>query len=105
MDVVAEHRLLALYPDGAAMPVCLRVGRPRPYPLGDWVCPIQAEGLRIWEGPREFCGVDSWQALMLALRLLREMLAAEIEAGAVFHWEDGEHPISVEVLFSVHKIV
>jgi hypothetical protein len=104
MDVVAERRLLALFPDGASVPVCLRVGRPRPHPLGDWVCPVQAEGLRIWEGPSEFFGVGSWQALMIGLRFLREMLAAEMDKGAVFHWEDGEHAISLEELFSLHKI-
>jgi hypothetical protein len=36
---------------------------------------------------------------MLSLRFLRSMLAAEAERGAMFHWEGGEHAVSVEELF------
>jgi hypothetical protein len=104
MDVVAEHRLIATFSDSGAVPVWLRVGRPRPHPKGDWVCPVQGEGLRLWEGPSELFGVGSWHALMVGLRFLHEMLAAEVRQGAVFHWEDGEHAISVEELFVLHAI-
>jgi hypothetical protein len=41
---------------------------------------------------------------MLGLMFLRRMLAAEIERGAVCHWEDGEHSISVEQLFVLDPI-
>jgi hypothetical protein len=104
MDVVAEHRLIATFPNSEAVPVCLRVGRPRPEPMGDWVCPVQGEGLRLWEGPSELLGVSSWHALMIGLRFLREMLAAEVRKGAVFHWEGSEHAISVEELFALLAI-
>src|SRR5438876_681954 len=56
MDVIAEHRLEAHYPDGVVVSVCLRVGRPKPHSNGDYVCPVQAEGLRLWQGPKEFWG-------------------------------------------------
>jgi hypothetical protein len=104
MDVIAERRLVALFPDGGPVPVCLRVGRPAPHPKGDSVCPVQAEGLRLWEGPGEVFGVDSWQALTLGLRFLQSMLAAETERGAVFHWEGGERAVSVEELFALGEI-
>jgi hypothetical protein len=104
MDVIAEHKLLALYPDGTASPVCLRVGRPEPRSDGDWVCPVQGEGLRLWEGPTELFGVGSWHALMIGLRFLREILASEVRQGAVLHWEGGEHSTSVDELFVLHEI-
>jgi hypothetical protein len=104
MDVIAEHRLVALFPDGGPVPVCLRVGRPTPHPNGDYVCLVQAEGLRVWEGPSAIVGVGSWHALLLGLRFLRSMLAAEVKGGAVFHWEGGQHEVSVEELFVLHAI-
>ena len=81
-----------------------RVGRPYPHPKGDHACQVQAEGLRLWQRPTEIYGVGTWHALMLGLRFLRTMLAAEAERGAVFHWEGGEHAVSVEELFVLGPI-
>jgi hypothetical protein len=104
MDVIAERRLVALFPDTGPVPISLRVGRPVPHPQGDWVCPVQAEGLRLWQGPSEIFGAGSWHALMLGLRFLRSMLVAEADRGAVFHWEGAEEAISVETLFVLGEI-
>jgi hypothetical protein len=41
---------------------------------------------------------------MCGLGFLRQILAAEIEQGAVLHREDGELAISVDELFCLHKI-
>jgi hypothetical protein len=92
-----------LFPNIGPVPVCIRVGRPVPHPKGAWACPVQAEELRLWQGPSEICGEDSWQAPTLGLRFLQLMLAQEVERGAVLHWEDGEHAISIEELFVLHK--
>ena len=102
MDVVAEKRLVAVYPDGASTPIHLRVGRPMPHPRGDWFCEVVAEGLRHWQGPSKICGVETWQALMLGLRFLREVVRSEVRDGAVFHWEDGEHVLYIDKLFPFH---
>jgi hypothetical protein len=45
-------------------------------------------------------GVDSWQALNLALRLLEELLKNEIARGAVLKRSSDDDPITVEMLFS-----
>lgn len=104
MEVIAERELLALFPNGEAAKVILRIGRPVTHRDGDWACPVQAEGLRLWQGPTEIRGVGSWHALMCGQRFLRNILTAEVEQGAVFHWEDGEHPIDIEELFVLHEI-
>ncbi|WP_157369443.1 hypothetical protein [Zavarzinella formosa] len=92
MDVIAEQRLDLLYPDGELVPVHIRIGRPQPHPdgKGDWGCLAEATGLRIWDGPQEFFGEGSLQALMLTARFLHSMLLAEIERGAAMPvWPDG----------------
>ena len=103
MDVIAEYQLVAKLPDSDPVTVSLRIGRPTPHPQGDFVCSVQAEGLQIWQGPSDIFGVGSWHALMLGLHFMRSMLTAEVKRGAVLYWEDGEHPISVEELFALHK--
>jgi Domain of unknown function (DUF6968) len=104
MDLVAERVLVALYPDGESVHVHLRIGRPVPHPNGDWCCEVAAEGLRLWRGPKPFRGVDSWQALLIGLQFLRDILSREAERGAVYHWEGGEHPIRVDELFGLREI-
>jgi len=104
MEVIAEQRLFALFQDGEKASVRLCVGRPVTRSNGSWICPVDAEGLRLWEGPTEFLGAGSWHALMLGLRFLREILSAEIKQGAVFHFEGGKKHVSVEELFVLHEI-
>ena len=103
MDVIAEYQLVAKLPDSDPVTVSLRIGRPTPHPRGDFVCSVQAEGLGLRQEPIEIFGVSSWQALMLGLWFMRSTLAAEVARGAKFYWEDGEHAISVEELFALHK--
>ena len=103
MDTLAEQQLAVLYSDGELVPVRLRIGRPSPHPKGDFVCSVQADGLRLWQGPTEFAGVSSFQALVLGLRFLYHVLSFEVENGAVVHWEDGEHTLDVHELFALHK--
>jgi hypothetical protein len=105
MSVVAEHRLDVLYPDGQMVPVLIRVGLPRPHPQGDYVCSVEAHGMRIWQGPSELSGVGSFHALMIGIRFLYKMLSSEVEQGAILHWEGGKQFLNLDELFVLHKIV
>ena len=104
MEVIAERKLFALFPNGKTANVYLCVGRPAAHPNGDWVCPVHAEGLRLWQGPTNLFGVGSWHALMIGLRFLHKILSAEVQQGAVFHYEGGKQPIEVDELFMLHYI-
>ena len=105
MDVIAEHRVDVLYPDGEIRPVHLRIGRPRPHPegRGDWGCVVQAEGLRLWEGPAELFGEGSLHALMIGAGFLHRMLCSEVERGAVPRWPGGTAVLCVDDLFVLTK--
>jgi hypothetical protein len=98
MDWIAETPLRCLYPDGTSVAVTLRVGRPKPHKFG-WACAVAAEGLRVWEGPNEIIGIDSWHALMLALRFLQEMLNREVDRGAVLYWPEETSAKTVQEMF------
>jgi hypothetical protein len=104
VDVIAEHRIDVLYPDGERDPVLFRVGRPRPHPEGDHACPVSAGGLRIWSGETELRGVGSFHALMIGVRFLYDMLSVEVERGATLHREDGGDALDLTDLFVLYKV-
>jgi hypothetical protein len=61
--------------DGRSTPAVLRIGRPQEHPEGDWVCSVQITGLGEDE-VYEAAGVDSLQALVMALQMARTTLQA-----------------------------
>jgi hypothetical protein len=78
-DVLAERRLEAIGADGSRTAVTLSIGRPFPDPLpgGDWCCCFRVSGLGDG-GVRAAFGVDSLQALLLAIyRIQLELAAAD----------------------------
>jgi hypothetical protein len=72
---------------GAARPVQLRLGMPRPSPKGDWECPYQIVGLGK-SRPQVACGLDGMQALLMAVEALRVTME---ESGKRLAWEGGEN--------------
>lgn len=58
---------------GGSTPAVLRIGRPEAHPDGDWVCAVQITGLGDDE-VYEAAGVDSLQALTMALQMARVRL-------------------------------
>jgi len=85
---VAERQLV-LVTAGGQRPLIARLGEPVqdvPSASGDdWRCPIQIEG---WEHtPPPGVGVDSFQALLGAIKLLSAYLTQiERQTGGVLHW-------------------
>ena len=98
-DVIAEKRLSILYPDGTPVPVILRLGVPRAIRPDEAACAVQAEGLRIWQGPKLLYGADTFQALLIAIRFLQKLLALEVERGAILREPEGTEPLGVPELF------
>lgn len=68
-DVIAERA----FERPVGPPVVLRIGRPRPHPEGDWICPFLFTGVNdgvVYEPG----GVDAVQALELALQMIGILL-------------------------------
>jgi Domain of unknown function (DUF6968) len=97
-EAVAEREIVCVFPDGRCQSISLRIGRPQRLSCGDWACPVSVDGL--YAKLRAMVGVDSWQALMLAIRLVKSLLETEVERGAVLHWPDDERAISPSELVS-----
>lgn len=89
---VACERTFQIVIDGAAQPLLCRWFIPEPHPEGDWECRgtiTRADG-----GVRAFraCGVDSAQALVLAMqRVAADLLVGDIPA----YWFDEDDDLGL----------
>jgi len=96
-DAVAQRELICERSNGARVRVILRIGRPYRASDVDWACPVEAQGL--FERLADIHGVDSFQALVLAQGLLRNLLRAEVDDGSTFWWADTHEELNIEEMF------
>ena len=82
LQVVAERLIICERTNGERVRVTLRLGKPYRASDVDWACPVQAEG--VFGHLADIHGVDSFQALVLAQGLLRNLLRHEAEDGSIF---------------------
>ncbi len=97
MKSIADLRL-QLMRRGAKRKSAVEVTIGAPEPDGnDWCCPIRLKGL-VDSKERRVFGVDSWQAIILAIRLAEAMLKNEVRKGGKLFYLGGE--TSVAKLFA-----
>ncbi|NRQ40305.1 DUF2283 domain-containing protein [Nonomuraea sp. NN258] len=82
------HRVLMLRTE-PPRDVMLTIGLPYEEPTGEWSCPYRIDGLEGWEHERKVTGLDSLQAMELAMAVTRAALAASHEAKeGLLSWND-----------------
>lgn len=77
-EYIATREFRASHPGRGEFTITLRIGAPYRSD-DDWACAVALEGLIDNLKPQH--GVDSWQALVLAVYLARTVLARFVEAG------------------------
>jgi hypothetical protein len=97
-DFIAERTLLCIKPSGDRIPVTIRIGKPYPASDVDWACPVALEGLE--SRLPDIHGVDSLQALMLAQRLVLQLMTGVIEDGGSFRTTEEDLPVDIKELFA-----
>lgn len=97
MKAIAELRLQLLR-RGAKRKSAVHITIGAPQPDGDdWCCPIRLKGIVDDTDHRTF-GVDSWQAIILALALAEIMIRNEVRNGGRLFYLGAE--TSVDELFA-----
>src|SRR6266542_3812145 len=108
-DEVASTILTAVKPTGERKEVRIAIARPVQTSHGDWSC--QVVGGDLIRGPRVgVIGIDSLQALCLAIALVRSQLHEFLgKGGRLLHvddaGEDSEFPISAIFGGSLHATI
>lgn len=84
------HRVLALRTEPPC-DVTVTVGLPYEEPTGEWSCPYRIDGLDGWEHERKVTGLDSLEAIELAVAMVRAALAGSHEAKeGMLAWDDAQ---------------
>ncbi|AQZ60791.1 unnamed protein product [[Actinomadura] parvosata subsp. kistnae] len=82
------HRVLTLRTD-PPREVVVTVGVPFEEPTGEWSCPYRIDGLDGWEHERKVSGLDSLEAVELAMVTVRAAVAGSHEAReGLLAWEE-----------------
>jgi hypothetical protein len=76
---ISVRELAAIDPVRGEISVLLCVGRPYQLGADEWACPVALDGL--YAHLRDQHGVDSFQALVLAVRLAKTLLSDFVEKG------------------------
>ena len=96
---IATRDLTGIDSSGREFSIKLGIGAPYRIDGGDWACPMALEGLHSLK-ERGIVGVDSFQALMLAQRLAKQLLESHIEKGGQILDGPGGASVSLERIFS-----
>lgn len=97
MKPIADLRLQLLRP-GAKRKVQIHISIAAPQPdADDWSCTVRLKGITNGK-ERRIMGVDSWQALNLALRYVQIHLRLEVREGGQWYYFGGK--TSVGSLFA-----
>ena len=96
---IAERILEAIKPSGERIIITLAIGTPyKDEEYDSWACPVRAEGLH--KNLAAMHGIDSWQAVREAQKLILTILVHFVEDGGKLYifGEDEEVTIS-----EIHK--
>ncbi len=94
---IAEEHLRGVRRDGTAVEIHVRIGRPYDTADGEWACPCDLQGLH--DRLVDVRGASSFQALTLALALIRKLLSHFIHAGGHFTYHDDDLEVPIDMLF------
>jgi len=90
-DVIAEREFLSIDPSGARTRIRISLGKPKPFSdSADFYCPYQISGVGD-EKIRYAGGVDSMQAIQLALQIIGPDLSSTVGNACKLTWEAGEN--------------
>jgi len=97
-EIIAERDLIGIKPNGSRFKIMLKIGKPYTLDGGTWTCSVGAIG--IYKRLREIRGVDSFQALMQAIKFLRQLIEYFIDDGGNLLSADDETPIELSDIFA-----
>jgi hypothetical protein len=97
-QILAERKILGKRSNAEKFPITIRIGEPYEHNMGSWACPTALDGLH--SKLADIHGVDSFQALMLGISLIKNLLVSFEEEGGELWTLDESERISVEDIFT-----
>ena len=88
--IVATRSLVGRTPERGELDITCSVGMPYPCKDGDWACPVSLTPL--FDQLPDIRGVDSFQALSEAVKLIHRLLEGFVEMGGTLFMDGDEFP-------------
>jgi hypothetical protein len=89
-ELIASRTLILLRDDNSTSEITVQLGKPQPWPDHNYFCPYQIKGAGD-ERVGYAAGIDSFQALHLALSILRaEVEALNKQLNGRLRWENDD---------------
>jgi hypothetical protein len=102
-SVAAERVWFAVAPDGSGHEVAIRVMVPTKADRGEWRAAVSIGGTD--SRPCSIAGIDSWQAICLAMSFSATRLGHFAEDGWAFYWErEGEAAIPEDLASAPYSL-
>ncbi|HZZ17345.1 MAG TPA: hypothetical protein VFE08_15470 [Candidatus Sulfotelmatobacter sp.] len=86
MPYIAARELVGERANGERFNITIHIGQPYPVNELSWACPVAVQGVDVQLA--DMHGIDSWQALLLAISLVRNRLEHFVETGGKLYWQD-----------------
>jgi hypothetical protein len=98
-ELIATRRLRARRPEGDSFDIEVGIGKPVARGDQEGKCAVLLDGLH--DRLADQHGIDSWQALMLAQRLARQLLGHFLEDGGQLWYPEAEDTaVDLSAMFS-----
>jgi hypothetical protein len=95
-SLVAERILFAIDKNNSEVEIRIAVGKP--YPIDNsWACAVKVDPLH--KNLHDIYGVDSWQSLQLASKLVKILLEDFVEKGGKLYFEKGGNEETIDEIF------
>jgi hypothetical protein len=94
---IAERKIIFMKPGKEESVVKIEIGMPYKVDDVQWSCPVALDG--VYEKLADISGTDSFQALMLAQKLLRTLLKGLVEDGGKLLSFDERKEVDLDTLF------
>ena len=100
-ELIAERRICSISTDGQKKVFKIAIGKPYQVDDASWACPVKIDGL--YKKLKDPVGIDSWQALNLAISLVQQLLGYFVEDGGKLYWEEDGEALALNDLFPQSK--
>jgi hypothetical protein len=97
MSYIATRTIVGTTESRGTFDIRICIGMPFEFGPDEWACPVALEGLHVSLGAPH--GEDSFQALMLAQKLARQLLTYFVEDGGALYDAPGGTLVSITDLF------
>lgn len=105
-EIIAKLDLVFQKPSGERFPVTVEIGKP--YEVNDGecgnyaACPVATQGL--YDKHPDITGVDTFQALLLALGLVQRLMTDFLKKGGKIYFADEEAEFEPNLYFDIFRI-